>query len=426
MARGRHYNGETSPLNSNQSPSAEVIDHISIARQPIVDGDRNIVAYELFNRSRLGARHTVASDISLALNAVANQGSPFSIANSTLFVHSLHDGLDGSHWDFLDPQRVVASVPPVENHDPQRIADIALALERLRGRGVRLCFHHMVVAPLYKSWQPLADFVKVDLKAVQDDKLTPLLGAIRARTTATPIAMKVETQAQFDELKSKGVTRFQGYLFSAPEVVKPRVLAPGEVVALELFNLATQSASVDQVEEVLKKDAALGVNLLRIINSASMNLNGKVTSLRQAVMLMGYEKLSKWAALAMATASDQNSSLVKSSAIVRARMMELLAQSDTDHFEPGTAFLIGLLSRIDAMLGCPMQSALAQLSLSEEIVELLLGGQSAYGELLALVKACESEDDDDFARAFSKLNFTLRQINIAQMEALAWSDGALA
>jgi EAL and modified HD-GYP domain-containing signal transduction protein len=107
-------------------------------------------------------------------------------------------------------------------------------------------------------------------------------------------------------------------------------------------------------------------------------------------------------------------------------MMELLAQSDAQHFEPGTAFLIGLLSRIDAMLGCPMQSALAQLSLNEEIVETLLGGQSSYGDVLALVKACESEDDDDFAQAFSKLNFTLRQINVAQMEALAWSDGALA
>ena len=56
----------------------------------------------------------------------------------------------------------------------------------------------------------------------------------------------------------------------------------------------------------------------------------------------------------------------------------------------------------------------------------LLHGKGAYGNLLTLAKACETEDDADFSGAFSSLQFTLRQINIAQMEALAWTDAALA
>lgn len=105
--------------------------------------------------------------------------------------------------------------------------------------------------------------------------------------------------------------------------------------------------------------------------------------------------------------------------------MELLAEDDRANLDPGTAFLIGLLSQIESMLGCPLQSALAQLSLNDDIVAILLGGEGVYGDMLALTKACELEDDVDFARAFGKLNFTLRQINIAQMEALAWADAAL-
>ncbi len=412
-------------MDAIKSPAVEVIDHISIARQPIVDEDKNIFAYELFNHSQTGSKHTVASDISLALNAIANSGAPFSITNSDLFVHALHDGLTGSHWDFLDPKKVVASVAPVENHDTNHIESVAIALGNLRARGFRLSFHHVVVAPIYKTWQPLADFVKVDLASVSTSQLGPLVAAIQARTSASPIAMKVESNEQFTHLKSLGVKLFQGYWFSAPEIVKPRILAQGQVGAVELFNLVSKSASIHEVENALKKDAALGVNLLRIINSASVGLSQKVTSLRQAVMLMGYEKLTKWSALVLAASSPQSSNLVNSSAIVRGRMMELLAEESQSQLDPGSAFLIGLLSQIDRMLGCPMPNALAQLPLSKEMTEILLGGEGVYGDMLSLAKACESDDEADFSLAFSKLNFTLRQVNIAQMEALAWADSAL-
>ncbi len=412
-------------LTETRPAVVEAIDHISIARQPIVDAGKNILAYELFNRVPAG-QHTVASDVSLVLNAIANSGSPFSIARSELFVHATHDGLRGSHWDFLDPKKVVACVSPVDNHDPERIEAVAIALAGLRERGFRLSFNHVVVAPLYKSWQPLADYVKLDLSSLPLEKIGPLVAAVRARTPATPIAMKVESSEQFTLLESFGVKLFQGYWFSAPEVVQPRVLAPGQLGAVQLFNLLTRSAPIDDVEIALKKDASLGVNLLRIINSAGVGLRQPVTSLRQAVMLTGYDKLSKWAALVLATSSPHSSKLVNSAAIVRGRMMELLALEDGQHFDPGTGFLVGLLSHIDSMLGCTLQAALAQLSLSQEIVDALLNGTGPYADMLALAKACETEDDSDFTSAFGRLRFTLRQINMAQMEALAWADSTMA
>ena len=219
-------------MNTLNAPRVEVLDHISIARQPIVDGDRNVVAYELFNRPPAGARHTVESDVSLVFNAIANSTAPFAIAKSDLFVHALHEGLGGSHWDFLDPQKVIAVIPAVPQHDPERIAKLAPALAALRARGYRLSFPHVVVAPVYKTWQPLADFVKVDLSQIANVQLAPLLAAIRARTGATPIAMKVESSAQFAQLRTLGVPRFQGYWLSQPELLTPRVLAPGEIAAI--------------------------------------------------------------------------------------------------------------------------------------------------------------------------------------------------
>jgi EAL and modified HD-GYP domain-containing signal transduction protein len=72
-----------------------------------------------------------------------------------------------------------------------------------------------------------------------------------------------------------------------------------------------------------------------------------------------------------------------------------------------------------------MESALAQLALSAEIEQVLQGGSGVYADMLLLVQACEAEHDADFAAAFGKLHFTLRQINIAHLEALAWTDATL-
>jgi EAL and modified HD-GYP domain-containing signal transduction protein len=403
----------------------EAIDAISIARQPIFDENRNVVAYELFNRSNARDSHTVASDISLALNAIVNNGSPIFTSSTDLFVHALHDGLAGPHWEFLDPKSVVVTVQTVSNHDPNQIANVATALEELRARGFRLCFNYAVVAPPYKAWQAFADFVKIDLAAVTVQQLKPLVAAINTRTPAIAIATKVETVEQFKQLKSLEVKRFQGYWFSVPEIIRPRVLAPSESWAIRLFNLVSKAAPIDDIEDCLKKDDALGVNLLRIINSAGFGLSQKVTSLRQAVMLIGYEKLVKWSALVLATSSSKKPSLLTSSSIVRGRMMELLAELDRPNLDPDTAFLIGLLSQVDAMLGCPLQSALDQLSLGDEITDALLNEGGNYGAMLTIAKACESDDESQFSRAFSKLNFTLRQINVAQMKALVWADSAL-
>ena len=412
-------------MNSPAQDPQEVLNQISIAHQPIVDAHKTVVAYELFNRSQSASGHSLASDTSLVLNAIVNNGAPFSLSKKDLFINAMHQSLTGTHWDFLTPERTIIKVPPVAKHDATAIEAAVKTLTELRTRGFRLSFHHLVVAPIYKAWWPLASFVKVDTTSVKREQLGPLVAAIKARTSAMPVAEKVETGEQFEMLRTLGVDRFQGYWFSVPEVVKPRVLSPGQLSAVQLFNLVSKAADIEEVEDALKKDAALGVNLLRIINSAGVGLPQKVTSLRQAVMLMGYEKLARWSAMLLATASPDQSSMLSASAVVRGRLMELLAEQDSSKPDSGSAFLVGLLSHIDRMLGTPMAQALEQLSLADEVTSALLTSEGKFANILALAVACESEDDAAFSQAFHTLDYSLRQINIAHMDALAWADSVI-
>ncbi len=409
-------------MSTNCSAPDDVIDQLSIARQPIVDAHRTVVAYELFDRSRSATSHSVSSDVSFALHALAESGAPFSTSNCDLFINTVHQALGGSHWDFIDPAKTVIEVPMVPGHAPGQIAESAVVLEGLRARGFRLSFRHSVVAPVYKPWHTLADFVKVELSPETEPNLPALIAAIQARTGAIVVAVKIERAEQFDLFKSQGVERFQGFWFSVPEILQPRVLSPGEATALELFNLVRKEAPLDEVELVLKRDAGLGLSLLRIINSASMGLKQTVTSLRQVVQLMGYQRLARWSAMLMTSASQSSSSLLGASAVVRGRMMELLALNNMSDDEAGSAFLVGLLSQLDRMLGTPMAAVLDRLALDAEVNAALLHRSGKFGDMLSLVVACESDDEQAFATAFAQLGYSNRQINMAHLEALAWGD----
>lgn len=402
--------------------SDELTDQLLIARQPIVDANRTVVAYELFNRSQSATSHSLSSDVSFALHALAESGAPFAISNCDLFINTVHQALGGAHWDFIDPAKTVIEVPLVPGHVPEKIAELAILLEALRARGFRLSFRHSVVAPIYKPWQALADFMKVELSPATEPNIQALVAAIRGRTGAIVVAEKIERADQFAAFKALGVERFQGFWFSVPELVQPRVLSPGEMTALELFNLVRKEAPLEEVELVLKKDAALGLSLLRIINSAAMGLKQTVTSLRQVVQLMGYKKLARWAAMLMTSASQSSTSLLGASAVVRGRMMELLALNNMSADEAGSAFLVGLLSQLDRMLGTPMQAVLERLALDPEVSAALLHRTGKFGDMLNLVVACESDDEQAFAAAFARLGYFHRQINMAHLEALAWGD----
>ena len=387
-----------------------------------MDADKSIVGYELFNRTQGARDHTLASDVALVLNVVSQSGAHLINTQADLFLNATHESLTGAHWDFLVPQRTIIEVPPVAGHAPGRVEEVRLQLQALRKRGFRLAFNHTVVAPVYKSWQGIADFVKVDVGAIEPNKMKLLLDAIQNRTGAMAIAEKVESAAQFDVLKGIGFHFFQGYWFSRPEVFKSLTINPSLASAANLFNKLQSDAELEDIELAIKKYATLGYNLLRLINSAGLGLRTKIASIRQAVMLLGNDRLQRWAALLMTAGIDGKPSLAGNMAVVRAKMMELLAENDFSPEEKEEAFLIGLFSLLDRMLGCPMAEALPLLKLDTPITDALLSSRGKYMDLLAMAIACEMDDANVFAEATQRLDVSYREVNVAHMEAIIWAE----
>ncbi|MBY0412285.1 MAG: HDOD domain-containing protein [Burkholderiaceae bacterium] len=394
-----------------------------IARQAIVNAQQAVVGYELFNRSRGGAAHTAASDVILVFTALSHAGIDDLMGKKLIFVNCTHESLSGGHLELLDPSRVVLEIPPLGHAAANEVTMRLPALAELRNRGFHLAFNHTVLQSAYAPWLPLADYIKLDLSVLAADQLAVSISYARRHSRAELIAEKVETAQQYDMVSTQGVQLFQGYWFARPAVVQAKLLTPSQTATMELINQVRKQASTEEIEQVLKKDTGLAFNLMRMINSAGFGMTSEITSFRQAVMLMGLKKLFRWAALLL-TASRQSgvSSPVGQTAVVRGRLMELLAIETMPPEDADQAFVVGIFSMLDAMLSIPMASALELVNLPEPVAAALLRREGILGDLLTLAEACESSDDAEFDRSANLLHLTSQQINLAHLQALAWAD----
>lgn len=410
----------TEPLAPPTAPAPS----IAFAHQAILDSNRAVIGYELFNRSTLTHGHTAASDAQLLFNVLSGLDSDSPIGNKTIFINCTHDSLAGGHLDLVAPEHCVLEIPSISASRLDQISLRLPTLQSLHARGFELAFDYSVLTHSYQEWLPLAAYIKFDLSILKPASIQSFVRLAQAKNpTAKLIAEKVETESQYLQLKEMGVGLFQGYWFARPTIIEGQSMRPGQAAILQLINLVRKQASTAEIEDVLKRDPSLSFNLLRFINSAGFGLRTEVTSFKHAVMLLGLNRLFKWAALLMTTSTGNGlAPAIGTTAVIRGRLMELLAAETLPPEDCDHAFVIGIFSLLDSLLGMPMHSALANLALPDSVTDALLKQSGPMADYLQLVLACETGDDATFARCAQTLQLTEKQINWAHLQAMAWAD----
>lgn len=408
---------------SATEPAELDYDGTAIARQAIVDRNGGVFGYELFNRSMAAAPHSAASDAQLLFNVLSHADNGALIDNKTMFVNCTHASLAGGHLELVQPDRIVLEIPPIAGNNAQDIGDRLQALIDARRRGFRLAFKHNVLMSAYAQWLPLASFIKIDLLLLKPELVEPVIKLAKQSPHAQLIAEKVESAEQHELVERLGVKLFQGFWFAKPVLIKGQTIRPAQAIIIQLINQVRKQATTAEIEEVLKRDASLSFNLLRFINSSGFGLSAEISSFRHAVMILGLKKLFRWAALLLTTSRAGGvPAAVGTTAIVRGRLMELLAAELLPPEECDNAFVVGVFSLLDTMLGMPMDKALDAISLPEPVVSALLLRRGVLAPFLELTEACESGDDAVFARASEELQLSNRQVNLAHLQALAWAE----
>jgi EAL and modified HD-GYP domain-containing signal transduction protein len=169
---------------------------------------------------------------------------------------------------------------------------------------------------------------------------------------------------------------------------------------------------------------------MRMVNSVGTGLATKVSSLKHALMVLGRQPLRRWVQLLLYASSKGNivTSPLMQLAATRGKFLELVAQcelpADADY--PDRAFMVGLLSLLDALLGEPLADILARMSLHDEVEEALLQHKGGLGELLSLCEKIETGDVGAIQEMLHKHPLlTMEIINKAQLEALGWANNII-
>jgi EAL and modified HD-GYP domain-containing signal transduction protein len=394
----------------------------TVARQVILDARGSIHAYELVDRS--GAVPSPERDAEMLAHAISLSASKALAERRQLFVRCAYATLTSEHLALVDPERIVLDVALPTVMDADAIQAAAQTLAALRQRGFRLAFSHDVLASAWRSWLLQADFLTLDLKRLPAAVLPALVKAARL-SKARLIAAGIDEPEQHRAATALGLELFQGTWFAQPVLLKSQAMRPNQAIILELIALLRREADTAEIETLLKRDPALSFNLLRFINSGAFGLTTEVTSFRSAVMMVGMQRLLRWATLLMAT-SREGAPALGQTAVVRGRLMELLAAELLTPEQCDQAFVVGVFSLLDAMTGIPMERALDGLSLPENVVDALLHRRGLFEPFLALTEACEGANDEAFARNAERLLLSGHAVNMAHLQALAWAEELLA
>lgn len=190
-------------------------------------------------------------------------------------------------------------------------------------------------------------------------------------------------------------------------------------VIVELINRVDKQEPIEKLEGTLKRDPSLAFKLMRYINSPAFGLSVEISSFRHAIMMLGYQRLKRWLALLLATASkDTNLKPVMFAAVRRGLLMEELVRESGDDEMRNEMFICGVFSLLDRMFKQPFSELMRTIPVPQRVYQALVDETGPYQPYFELVRSVEAESLFDFRAAADKLMMSVAEINRAELRAL--------
>lgn len=408
-------------MTSTTVPAAAPLAHeVAVVRQPILDVRRKVVGYELtFGEGSApdGATGSGASSpatSALLLDVFGDLGLGKLVGTYPAWISVARDWLVEVGMPPLRPDRAVLQIAAYPGRD-----DLLEALQRLSRTGYALTLENYDGRHDLGELMTLCGTVKVNVAGHDDDALRDIIAEPLSHG-ARLIATGVATDADFQRCCALRFTGFQGEFLARPRLVRGRGVATSGIGALRTLGELNAASTFEELDRIIAADVGLSLKLLRYVNSAFFALPRNITSVHEALSMLGTRTVSRWASvMALSTIPDAPHELI-GVALRRARMCETLG-ANSDLGESESYFTVGLLSVADALLDCPMADVLASLPFSDDVCEALLHHAGPKGELLAAVIAYENGEFPPMPAFHDRHGASLA---VAYREALQWADAA--
>jgi EAL and modified HD-GYP domain-containing signal transduction protein len=395
---------------------------VHVGRQPIYDDSGQVVAFELLFREGGGALSASRSDSAATAQVIINTFGEFGLEDivgpRTCFVNLTRDFIVGTLPLPFGPERVIVEVLETVDVDDEVLAGV----QRLAGDGYAIALDDYVHGSSAARLLEYATVVKLDLLGTSTEDLWAIAGTCLQYPRITLLGERLETPEDIELARTLGCHLFQGYALGRPTVRSAAALTPARMRQLELLTmLAHGDVDISEIAGRVGADPALSLRLLRVSNSAGSGLARQVSSVHEAVMLLGLRRIRDWVSVMLigdVTGTTDEARLATT--VAHARMCQEVAEQGG--VAGPAAFTAGLLRGIADLLGTPVRDLLSGLPVSAELTAALVNGDGRLGQVLQAVAAYERAD---LAAALG-VGLAPEAFSQAYLSATGWSMRTLA
>jgi len=374
-------------------------DQLFMARQPILDQEKQTMGYELFYRDEEGSskidnpRFATSTVLVNLLNQIGiHQG----IGDSKAFINVSSDIILTDVLYTLPQDLFVFELCETMVLTHQLISAIA----KLHELGYVFALDNVSFSKEYfanfAKVFPYITYAKFDTTMTDIELLESHIQSFRQFHL---IAQKVEFHEIFETYKNLGFTYFQGYFFARPHLLQQNRIDPKHLGVIRIFNMLQRETPLSEVANVFQNHNELSMQLLQYVGSTSTMENRNTSSIREIIEEIGHYNLMQWLLLIIYSKSGKyikNEKSIHSITIQRRidLMLDLLMLTDPDRhaeLEDQVRFL-AFMSLLEATFNMPLAAVLENFQVSETIKEALLTNTGLLGRLYALALSIERAD----------------------------------
>ncbi|MBU3136723.1 HDOD domain-containing protein [Clostridium gasigenes] len=398
---------------------------IFLARQAIYNKNTKIVAYEILYRNSLKNAFDKNQKQEEATYKVMQNISSFGLniltKNKLAFINFPEEVINSNMATLLPPDKVIIEV--LETVEPTK--EIIANLKFLRHKGYTIALDDISTYKQVEGFLGVIDIVKIDYKLSNKAERINIIQKLKNKNIKM-LAEKIETENEMIEAKILGFDYFQGYYFSKPTVMESEdIAAKNRTIFYVIIELMKEDYDINRMENLIKSDIGLTYKFIKFINSAYFSFIQEVSSIKNAVMLIGANELRKW--LCIISISEMNSNIGEEHAnniIIRARMCELISENK-GYNDKDLAFMVGLFSDIHMLMDKSLIDVVEELPIGKEGKAALLGEDNIYSDILNLVIAYENMDEEKIQIISSKTKVNIDKLGEIYLASIEWGSKLL-
>lgn len=396
---------------------------VYVARQPIFSADQKIYGYELLFRDGTSNFFSGIDGDTATSKVLSNSFFTIGIekiaGNKLAFINFTQDLLIKQLPLFFPKERLVIEI--LEDVKPDE--KVIESCREMAEKGYEIALDDFSYDDGLVPLIAMANIIKFDFRASSIEEMEEYFEKLKDHNVKF-LAEKVETQEEFKKAVEMGFDYFQGYFFSKPEIIQGREISSAQMNLLQIMaEVNKPDFDFKTVEDIIARDIAISYKLMRYINSAYFRRANEISSIGQAIVLLGEKGVRSFLSLVSVTklAEDKPDELIRSS-IIRAKFCELTGSLNGSSVNPSELFTLGLFSSIDAILGDTMENLMDKLPLVETIKDALIRGEGELINFLELVKAYERGDWKSVSELQSVMKFDEEKLPEYFMDAINWAD----